>query len=817
MRLFLPTLILCLCCLAVPAAAASPEVVVSFQALGERTAAFTDPAGASKAVLAIDLGSSISGSHSLKSTAPKLDAGRYRMTLYARLTAPPDDDLSRMRFDWSVGDGKKSLVKRSFMWTQFDSTPNRYTPLQLDITLLQPTVPSFDLGWLQVASASADKVRPLRKTEPPTDPKFATATPKKPKSLLGDGDDLLSELNAPKVAPPIASLTYPALLIDRVTFEPVGGGQWIEAVRPQFVHVYPNAANPIEIVVRNRDSRTVQATVQLELRGGLDETLHTTSQTLELSPTAATTCKFDWPGSPREFGIEARATLVVDGKPIHTASDYYSCSDPIWKTALQASGFLDWYGREPFMVEHVEQNRAKYLNVEEAFSWQPSSWTDLNPKSDHWWTGQGDAHNNVAGLKLWMDTSHQHGIKMITYLWPTASGPEGIEWGRAAPELVTHSGVGLPTEFFDVEDLRLKSITEANPRLWDLRSGIWNYIGINRGLLRSMEKGVDETIASAKRIGWDGARFDKPPSWSAMDAAEVHGEFALMKVEKLMQQLIPEYYDQREGQWSEEAVSVANARYCLHRFKEHDPHFALSYNRGAVNEATDRDLKFVDVLCAPGGQIMDEQIRQVVRGPWKDYFERIRGEADFTRRRGGYHCCVAASGMTASMRCYAALALFIGGSHPYGDYGWASPLPGHYTHFMTRYGEYCWAGDLEPTTGEAEQFAVDDDATLWWRDFTRRRPTADGGTQWVVHLVSAPPADDMAPPSPGQMKPWRRNVAVGRKTNVEPTAWALSAEPTTHAEKLTPRKAGDRYVVEVPEHRVWTMLVWNETQAGAAK
>ena len=28
---------------------------------------------------------------------------------------------------------------------------------------------------------------------------------------------------------------------------------------------------------------------------------------------------------------------------------------------------------------------------------------------------------------------------------------------------------------------------------------------------------------------------------------------------------------------------------------------------------------------------------------------------------------------------------------------------------MTRYGEYCWASDLEPTTADAEQFTIDDD------------------------------------------------------------------------------------------------------------
>ena len=169
-----------------------------------------------------------------------------------------------------------------------------------------------------------------------------------------------------------------------------------------------------------------------------------------------------------------------------------------------------------------------------------------------------------------------------------------------------------------------------------------------------------------------------------------------------------------------------------------------------------------------------------------------------------------ASGMSSAMRLYAMCSLFIGGSHPYGDYGWNAPLPGNYAQFITRYGEYCWADDLKPTTAEAEQFSIDDDRMLWWRELPRRRTLADGRTQWVVHLLSNPPSPEMAPDSPGMMTPWRNGLAVGRKTANMPTVWALSAEPTTRAEALPAKKVGDRYVVEIPEHHVWTVLVWTE-------
>jgi hypothetical protein len=163
----------------------------------------------------------------------------------------------------------------------------------------------------------------------------------------------------------------------------------------------------------------------------------------------------------------------------------------------------------------------------------------------------------------------------------------------------------------------------------------------------------------------------------------------------------------------------------------------------------------------------------------------------------------------AVLRCYAGISIFIAGSHPYGDFGWSQPLPGAYTQFMTRYGEYCWAQDLTPAVAEESLFSVDADESLWWRELIKERRTAEG-RQWVVHLLSAPPAESMAAEKPGKMQPWRRGLAVSRETSREPVVWALSAEPSTRAEHLTPRHSGNRCTVEVPEHRVWTMLVWTE-------
>ncbi len=230
-----------------------------------------------------------------------------------------------------------------------------------------------------------------------------------------------------------------------MTISPASTTLAIEKVWPEKIHVYPGEANPIEVTVRNYEARPAKAVVRLEIRTGLDQSSPPMEATLDVPAGGTVKHRFPWTAGEVSFGHEARATVLNASQPVHAASEYFSVGAPIWKTAMQGSGFLTWFGREFQFPEHVETNRLHYINVEEAFSWQPSSWTDLNPTTEDWWTGQGNAHNSLRGLRQWMDLSHREGIKLITYSWPSASGPSGIEWGRRHPELVTHVG-GRPRE-----------------------------------------------------------------------------------------------------------------------------------------------------------------------------------------------------------------------------------------------------------------------------------------------------------------------------------------------------------------------------------
>jgi hypothetical protein len=628
----------------------------------------------------------------------------------------------------------------------------------------------------------------------------------------GTGDDFAVSLKksiTADTARPLTAFPDAIVLFDTVNFERLTDTVAIEKVWPEKIHVYPGGeTNPVTVTVRNFQPQPATVTVRLTMQTGLAETSPPREQTVTVPGAGTVSCRFDWQSGAREFGHGAAAELLVAGQTVHSRVEYFSVSAPIWKTALQGSGFLSWHGREHLFPDHVRRNRENYINVEEAFSWQPSSWTDLNPTADHWFTGQNNFHNSRAGLRQWISLSHSQGIKMITYNWPTASGANGFEWARRNPWLMSSRPIGLGTDF-DIEAFRLDALTTQRPELWRLRQSNWHRVWVNLAMLHTIEAGAREIIRSAKTFGWDGVRFDYPPEgFGPRDAPGIRWEFADLGVTNLLAQLFPEYSGITTGMWDEAMTSIRNVRYLRHRFaSELGDRFAVSYNFSEmVNQdgTVTKDTRFFADLCRNGGQIMNERLRQFKS--WNQYARESRQEAGIAREFGGFHECVALN--NCAHRSYAAIFTFAAGSHPYLDYGWAQPLQGRYPAFMTRYGEYCW--DLDFRNVDTDQAGLDVSAPLWWKPYTRARRLANGTTQTVIHLISPPVNDSITPGDAAKPTEWLTNLTVRKRGDKPPQVWRLSAEPDVQCELLAPQRDGDAYTVTIPEHRLWTILVWED-------
>jgi len=768
---------------------------------GDNMALAADPAALNGEAVAVRVGEANQGETNQWTLVKEpLAPGLYRCTLKVRWQLPMDYDSARLALNFGLLAGDAALANFNIDWSVLDGRPGQYTTFTREFSVLTPVTPKLNMNWQIKAQPRLQKKRPVQPMKKPK-PGEGNANP---------ADDFVKDFSKSleaETAKSVANFDEPVVLLDTVDIQRVADSLVVEKVWPEKVHIYPGGeANPVAVTIRNYQAQPATATVRLTMQTGLDEAGAPQELPVTVPGNGTATCRFDWKSAAREFGYGARAEVLVAGMAVHSLTHYFSVSAPIWKTALQGSGFLTWYGREHEFPEHVANNRRNYINVEEAFSWQPSSWTDLNPTGTHWFAGQLDAHNSRRGLDLWMGLSHSNGIKLITYSWPTASGANGFDWARRHPDLICRNPIGLGRDY-DVDEFQLDSLTAARPEFWRLRQGTWRSVTVNLDLLRVIDEGADEIIRSAKTFGWDGVRFDHPPAWGTpWGAADVHAEFARMGVTGLMQQLLPEYYSNTTGTWSSAANCSRNIRYLRHRFTtEVGPNFAMSYNFGLP----DKDIIYGDVrtnnalyaeACKPGGQIMDEGIRN--SRSWKGYQEESLKQAAAARRCGGFHECFPAE--AATFRSYSAIFTFAAGSHPYTDYGWGGVMAGRYAAFMTRFGEYLWDNAFTPIA--PDDFTTDE--KFLWKPYLRTRQLA-GKTQTVVQLITPPQNDDCAP-NPGASTPWATGVTVHKRGTAKPTVWRLCAEPDVQCEKLDAKPAGDGFTVTLPEHRLWTILVWEE-------
>ena len=734
-----------------------------------------------------------------------LRPGLYRCAIKARLKLPKDYDAARLLLNLNLHSGGTTNANLELDWGVFDGRPGQFTTFTREFSLLKPAQPTLNLEYHFAALGQNVKKRPIQPAKLPTvNDEKATPTDEFAK-------DFIRSLDAEK-ARPVAAIEDPVVFFDTVEIQQLNDSLVIEKVWPEKVHVYPGGeTNSIIVTVCNYQAQPATATVRLTMQTGLTEVSAPQETPITVPGNGTATCRFNWQSGQREYGHGACAEIIVNGQTVHSRTDYFSVSTPVWKTALQGSGFISWYGREEKFPGHVSDCRRDYLNVEEAFSWEPSSFTDLNPTTEDWWTGQCNFHNSLKGLRLWMSLSHSNGIKLMTYNWPSASGPAGFDWLRRRPDLLSYGTYGGPNG--DLEEIRLYPITHGRPELKDYQTGNWQSWGVNLTSLRTLDYGATEIINSAKHFGWDGIRFDYVPTWGeSMNAGWVHYEFAAAGITNVMAQLLPEYYGITTGVWDSVACTARALRYLRHRFfTEVSSNFAVSYNyelseKDAGSSSSRKNQQTFAEACAQGGQIMDESIRG--SGSWNGYRAAALKQAGYARQYGGFHECFPAE--SASYHAYSAIFTFAAGSHPYTDYGWSRPMAGRYTPFMTRYGEYCWDNAFQPIDADATGWRIDDQPKLLWKPYLRARRTANGVTQTAVQLISPPVNDECAPTKNAQSTPWSTGITVHKRGTTAPTVWRLSAEPDVQCEKLAARPDGDGFTVTIPEHRLWTLLVWEE-------
>ena len=727
---------------------------------------------------------------------PDAAPGLYRVALPLRLYAPAELNAGSLQLRIEFGDTNAVWLADPVAPAKLDAAPNAWTVLTHSVILSEPLrTNQLTVTWAFVVKKPPTKVKRAAGSKTPV-PAPKVKEPTAPPAPSNPDD-----VNQPRS---LEQLDDPAILVGAPVLEPVTTTLAVEKVWPEYVHVYPGGTNPVLVTVRNFTSAAADATVRLEMQTALDEAAPAGEVRIQIPAHGTAPAQFPWVAGAREYGHAAVATVSVGGHPVHSKTEYFSVSTPIWKTAIQGSGFISWYGREAQFAQHVENNRRSYINVEEAFSWQPSSWTDLNPTTEDWWSGQGNGHNSLKGLREWVARSHSNGIKMITYSWPTVSGKAGFDWTQRHPDILCRDATGVAAQV-GLADLHWWGLTHDRPEFWKYQSGTWLRNFVNLGLLRAIDHHAQEVIRSARNFGWDGLRFDMPPAWSEMGTNDVQRELDMLGVRDVIRQLLPEACQTKSNVWTGAEISARNVRYFRYLFKkELGEHFALSYNAGGREPVPDEKIPWLREMSQGGGQLMNEAIRY--SGTISNYLAQAEWHTAAVRQAGGYSCLFSI-GSTPLAAIYSAIFTFASGSHPYLDYGW-STMPGRYTQFMTRYGEYCWDLALVPLPPDKAGITVESTTPLLWEPYLRSRKI-NGVLQTVVHLITKPELDHKLSLQQSQVE-WPRNIVVKKVGTAEPTVWLLTAEPEVAAVRLPVHRSGTSYSVTVPTLHYWSMLVWSE-------
>ncbi len=208
--------------------AALPAEVLKFAPERKGLAAVTDPAASGKRAVAINVETD-SGKVVLGALKKPLAPGLYRFNSRLRLHLPADYDAARLRLTLAFVVDGKAVAQAPLLWPHFNSRPGAYTEFAQTLSFTQPAAPTVELSWAVAPLPAGEKPRFVR---PQKGPSIDDAN-KKPAGKGGnDLGDLVGELQA-DVAVPLASITYPAVLADQLTFSAESTTLAVEKVWPE--------------------------------------------------------------------------------------------------------------------------------------------------------------------------------------------------------------------------------------------------------------------------------------------------------------------------------------------------------------------------------------------------------------------------------------------------------------------------------------------------------------------------------------------------------------------------------------------------------
>lgn len=513
--------------------------------------------------------------------------------------------------------------------------------------------------------------------------------------------------------------------VHRIAVRRIDAGCFIRSLQTEKVVTAPGARATAICEIVNVGEQPWHGTLDLALVSGIDDRRQVGTVEVVAPAGEATTLRKDFDVGPQPFGRGLVATLADASGPVHTRDSAFTVADHFWDVALGTTtgGIVansGMYGdrASKLIKDQIAHMRERYSNWFEKSFWAPDDWGNLMPSEPEWASGQAARHENAASLERHIAAAHEHGIKAISYGKGMASGPSAYELLRKKPELFVRNDrtgrFGANADLWDFDHWNDFAVRAKEPKKFTTN---WHRVPPDLARLDALDHGIDQLIASARRFGFDGIRFD--------------GHFTAV----------------------DDTVSTFNMRRLKERVWQEHPDYLFGFNFCAPLDYADPFPHEVREGLAGGGLWMNEAVGQWTRKgsgaytSWRDY---ARDELASSRRiqaaGGTYHFIHRLpSEPTEQRRYYKFVISVLCGAHPcYGDHEFA-PGAQNWGHFLTRFGGLFWHPQRAAVDPEAIGLRVSGlPADVEWQAWPQTVPVAADREWLVLPFLRYPATDEIA-------------------------------------------------------------------------
>ncbi|MCX5661906.1 MAG: glutamine amidotransferase [Planctomycetota bacterium] len=520
--------------------------------------------------------------------------------------------------------------------------------------------------------------------------------------------------------PPISKLTHldPRLVCDKLEFTLLRAApSTVVLVEADKVHYFPEeTAN----IVAHLDGGPAGGTYKF-VADDITETdqkkrVFTQDVTLAAKQKLDVTFGYPLKGLP-EFGHEIRCALLAGDKEAHANSEFFGMGENVYRMGITGSDGYS-HDRSHVTVEGARaamvHNKKLYANYFEVFAWGPCDYSNLNPTTEHFFSGQTQYHGTISGFKTIIAEAHKYGVKAITYGKSSGASIAGLDTFQRHPELFGYNQFGTANEQYNTyllermftNDYRFPDVPEF--RGWQHWMSIWTVDStMPERFAKVCDFGADQLIQSAKTFGWDGVRWDG------------HFPNGMERTKKRLNDALPRY---------------------VHGYN-------IAFANPGSKMFMPPDMKDFHECAKGHGLMMDESVREWSMtaynpGIIRPFYDALGREADYIKRIGGLPLYITFDmGTQQDVTFNVLCGLAAGQRYTYmttpGDFGYG-PL----TRFLTRYAAFVW--DDTACIADADKVVSvavgkgPKDLLPWWNHTTWLRKLPDGRQQLLVNLVNPP-------------------------------------------------------------------------------